>query len=420
MSITLMAYPMAFLIAPEEAKKEELRIKTVGNDKNKTIATENLKFIKVLTNITPNELERFMNEVGTFQYDPKHYFINSTNLDIKIENTEDFITFRISGTDNPSILLSSSEALFTDLDRIARRNVRVINNKETFYYNYTTNYESIKEIYAELKKQKAKQIRETDINELTATLKGQNIRYYKIEPDIRFMLEIEQKITIMDIGRFDQYSDQDISYRLTNLKIRTNIKTEEELKHLLESVKYGYYEGGQTPLRNSYADLKWVIKDGYYVAEFSGQNNTAIIKESEILFRKMNIAAKRDLRLVNEISTVIYTYNTNYTDKGILLNTLYEHGATEITENNDEISCKLFNMEMRYYKSETGAYTLDITQNSNKAECEDLIQDLNEEYGLNMQEITYNKIKERLQQENLNIDSETVLDDNTIVLTIDI
>ncbi len=420
MSITLMAYPMAFLIAPEEAKKEQLRIKTDDKNKNQSVATENLKFIKVMTNVENNELERFMTEVGTFQFDNKHFFVNSTNLDIKIEKIDDIITFSLSGTDNPTILLSSSEALFTDLDRIAHRNVRLINNKEIFYYNYTTNYTSIKEIYTELKKQKAKQIRETDTNELTANLKGQYIRYYKLLPDERFMLEVEQKVTIMDIGKFEQYSDQYNSYTLTNLKIKTNIKTEEELKHLLEQVRYGYYEGGQTPLRNSYADLKWVLKDGYYVAEFSGQNNTAITKEAEILFRKMNIAAKRDLRLVNETSTVIYTYNTNYTDKGVLLNTLYEHGATEITENNDEISCKLFNMEMKYYKNETNAYVLDITQNSNKAECEDVIHDLNEEYGLNMQEITYNKIKERLQQENLNLDSETVLDDNTIVLTIEI
>ena len=36
------------------------------------------------------------------------------------------------------------------------------------------------------------------------------------------------------------------------------------------------------------------------------------------------------------------------------------------------------------------------------------------EYG------TYNKIKERLEQENLRLESETVLDDNSIVLTIEI
>jgi hypothetical protein len=177
----------------------------------------------------------------------------------------------------------------------------------------------------------------------------------------------------------------------------------------------------QTPLKNSNATLNWVLKDGYYTAEFSGNNNAAITKEAEIIFRKMNIAAGRDLRSINDISTTVYTYSTNYTDKGILLNTLTEHGAEEICENGEDITCKLFGMEMVYYKKEKSeGYTLDITQISNISECQDLINDLNEEYGLNIQEMTYNKIKERLNQENLRLESETVMEDNSIVLTIDI
>ena len=51
MSITLMAYPMAFLINPEEAKNEKL--KRASDDKvvNEEVATENLRAIRVLTNI---------------------------------------------------------------------------------------------------------------------------------------------------------------------------------------------------------------------------------------------------------------------------------------------------------------------------------------------------------------------------------
>ena len=203
--------------------------------------------------------------------------------------------------------------------------------------------------------------------------------------------------------------------------MRTNIKKEDH-KCLIRKANYLYYsDNSSTPLKNSDATLNWVYKNGFYVAEFSGTNNAAINKEAEIIFRKLNIAAGRDLRLINDQSTIVYTYNTNYTDKGILLNTLTEHGATELVENGDEISCKLFGMEMVYYKKDTTCgYVLDITQVSNKGECEDVINDLNEEYGLNIQEMTYNKIKERLEQENMRLESESIMDDNSIVLTIDI
>lgn len=417
MSITLMAYPMAFLIAPEEVKDEGIKIK--NSDNNKNVATKNLKFIKVLTNITHGELTRLIDEIGAFELSKNHYYINTTNLDIKTEITGKYTTFTVSGTENSTILQTSAEAFFADLDRLTNRNVRLLGNTEIFYYNYTTDYENIREIYGNLKQENATQIFTTQNDEVVANLNGQSIKYYKVPELPTYMLEVEQKITIMNIGMNDE-SGQYASYGLTNLKIQTNIK-KNELRPLLKAAKYGFYEAnGQTPLRNSFATLNWVEKDGFYVAEFSGQNNTAITKEAEIIFRKMNIAAGRDLRKVNDVFTTVYTYNTNYTDKGVLINTLYEHGATEISENGDEVTCKLFNMEMKYYKQDNGAYSLDITQISNKSQCEDLINDLNEEYGLNIQEVTYNKIKERLQQENLQLESETVLEDNSIVLTIEI
>lgn len=420
MSITLMAYPMAFLIAPEEVKDEGIRIKNAEKDNNnKNVATKNLKFIKVLTNIKHGELSPLLSEIGAFELYPNHYYINTTKLDIQTEIVGKYTTFTVFGTENSTILQTSAEALFTDLDRITNRNVRLLGSQETFYYNYTTDYASVKDIYSNLKQENATQIFTTQNDEVVANLNGQSIRYYKSPDFSNYMLEVEQKVTIMNIGMTDE-TGQYASYGLTNLKIQTNIK-KDELRPLLKAAKYGFYEAnGQTPLRNSYATLNWVENDGFYVAEFSGQNNTAITKEAEIIFRKMNIAAGRDLRKVNDVFTTVYTYNTNYTDKGVLINTLYEHGATEISENDDVVTCKLFNMEMKYYRQESGAYSLDITQITNESQCQDVINDLNEEYGLNIQEVTYNKIKERLQQENLQLESETVLDDNSIVLTIEI
>ena len=125
--------------------------------------------------------------------------------------------------------------------------------------------------------------------------------------------------------------------------------------------------------------------------------------------------------MINDTMTAIYTYKTNYTDKGILLNTLTEHGAQDITEDGDEISCSLYGMSIVYKKLDgSNGYTLEITRVSDKSECEDVINDLNDEYGMNIQEMTYNKIKERLDKENMRLESETVMEDNSIVLTIEV
>ena len=421
MSITLVAYPMAFLINPEDAKSEKLRLAANEVEKNKTVATQNLKKIRVLTNITYQEIQSFMSQMGCPEQRMDIPFVLHNGLRVQWVNYGKYVVANLTGNFDSESLQVFGEEFFAQLDKVANRNVRIIDSSEYFYYQYDTSYQKIPEIYAALKKEGATEIFSTTDDEVVANLNGQSVKYFKDSNQETYTLEVEQKVTILNIGVSGAVQGTNITYGLTNLKIQTNIKPE-ELRGYLREANYLFYAADcQTPLKNSDATLNWVLKNGYYTAEFSGNNNAAITKEAEIIFRKLNIAAGRDLRLINDTFTAVYTYTTNYTDKGTLLNTLYEHGAEEIQENGEEVSCKLFGMEMIYYKKDgSSGYTLDVTQVSDKAECEDLINDLNDEYGLNIQEMTYNKIKERLAQENMRLESETVLEDNSIVLTIDV
>lgn len=410
---------MAFLIDPNEAKKETLKPATDNTEHNKAVAQGNLKAIKVLTNIKYDELPQILRFLDCSNKDDTSFFQNG--LRVKWINKGKYEIAYGYGCLNAEELRNNLEQMFAQMDKVTQRNVRLIESSEFFYNVYETGYTNVTDIYANLKKEGAKQIFATSDDEIVAILNDQNIKYYKPENEETFTLEVEQKVQILNIGLSGDYQGANVTYGLTNLKIKTNIK-KGELKKFLKAANYLYYEANsQTPLKNSNAALNWIYKNGYYTAEFEGSNNAAITKEAEIIFRKLNIAAGRDLRYINDVSTAIYTYKTNYTDKGVLLNTLTEHGAEEIAENNGEISCKLFGMEMVYYKkSDNDSYTLDITQISDKNTCVNVINDLNEEYGLNIQEITYNKIKERLDQENMRLESETVMDDNSIVLTIEV
>lgn len=420
MSITLMAYPMAFLISPEQAKKEKLR--RAADDKiNEKVASKTLRSIRVLTNLMLPQVKGLMLQIPNLPLGEYNYSF-STGLRVDWKAQGKFSSATLYGISDSQVLQKLGEEYFQNLDAVAMSNVRLIDSSEFFYYNYETSYSSLKDIYTNLKNEGAKQIYTTADDEVVAQVDGQNVRYFKVTGEQKYTLEVEQKVTIMNIGMGSDTQGTNVSFGgLTDLRIQTNIKPE-ELKTFLKASNYLYYEGNsQTPLKNSEATLNWILKDGFYVAEFSGSNNSAIIKEAEILFRKMNIAAGRDLRLINEQSTIVYTYTTNYTDKEMLLNTLTEHGATEIFQDNGEISCKLFGMKMIYHRQNSSdAYTLDITQVSDKGECQDMINDLNEEYGLNIQEMTYNKIKERLDKENMRLESESVLEDNSIVLTIEV
>ena len=58
-----MAYPMAFLISPEEAKKEKLKMASEEQKVNETVATQHLRSIRVLTNLLLPELKEFMTQI---------------------------------------------------------------------------------------------------------------------------------------------------------------------------------------------------------------------------------------------------------------------------------------------------------------------------------------------------------------------
>jgi hypothetical protein len=112
-------------------------------------------------------------------------------------------------------------------------------------------------------------------------------------------------------------------------------------------------------------------------------------------------------------------FETPFTDKEVLIKTLSEHGATNIYENKNNISCDCEVFHLNFYKMDDLPYKLIISTNPN-SNVDELLNDINNEYAINVQELSYNKIKERLEAQNLNIEEEEIYDDNTIVLTVNL
>lgn len=417
MSITLTAFPTAFLVSPDTAKKITLAqiADKIKNKKLKSLITNysSLRNIRILTNLRISETPRLMaafdevKRVGEFEYT----FKNGLNVEWKY--IDGYCCAILSAENTAKIVPKYGEELFKNLDKIKNVNVRDINSEEYFYYNYITEYTDADQIITELKMREAENIVKTSEKEIKATYNKQNIRYYQDYYTNRFILETEQKISLVNIGMDDS--------NLAMVEIKTNI-TPEEIKSLLNNFGYDFNEiTFETPLKMSSNIIEWSLKDNYYTAKLRNISSSHLKGEVEHLFAAMNKKAGRDLRITDNKSELTYTYKTNYTDKGVLLNTLTEHGAKKISETDDKISCELFGMQMSYTKdADNQAYNLVIERVTDKSECEGLISDLNDEYGLNIQEITYKKILDRIESESLHLEKEEVLEDNSILLTIEV
>lgn len=113
-------------------------------------------------------------------------------------------------------------------------------------------------------------------------------------------------------------------------------------------------------------------------------------------------------------------FKTTIIDKDTLIKTLEEHGATDIQDKNGTVLCTCEAFHLVFAKNdENSPYSMTATFNDEYG-LDTLVSDLGSEYAVNAQEVSYNKIKERLENQNLKISDEEVFDDNTIVLTIDL
>lgn len=128
-----------------------------------------------------------------------------------------------------------------------------------------------------------------------------------------------------------------------------------------------------------------------------------------------------DVHVIDEQHFIEKTFETPFVDKDLLMKTLEEHGVTDIHENEfGRITGKVDSYSLNFEKQEADKpYTLNISclETDN---AEEKIGDLSSEYALNVQENAYLNIVEKLKANNMEIEDEEVMDDNTIVLTVNL
>ena len=124
--------------------------------------------------------------------------------------------------------------------------------------------------------------------------------------------------------------------------------------------------------------------------------------------------------VITEKHFIEKTFETPFMDKEILKKTLEEHGVTIIEESESGISGRVDNYKLVFSKPEQDKpYNLIISclEHDN---AEEKVGDLSSEYAMNVQEDAYLHIIDKLKENNMQVEQEEVMDDNTIVLTVNI
>lgn len=158
------------------------------------------------------------------------------------------------------------------------------------------------------------------------------------------------------------------------------------------------------------------------VSESNSSREKAVEHIKEVMKKSIEAGqGVNNIHLENEeIQSICKEYQTVFLDREVLLKTLKEYGFDEFNENDEKIECKIADFTLEFFRNESSQpYTMKLSCTTD-CDTPQLINDVNNEYALNAQEETYIKIKERLEKKNMKIDSEEILEDDSIMLTINL
>ncbi|MBA2214181.1 hypothetical protein [Sellimonas intestinalis] len=110
---------------------------------------------------------------------------------------------------------------------------------------------------------------------------------------------------------------------------------------------------------------------------------------------------------------------TNYNDKELLVKTLRDFNAKRIKIDKENITCMIDRYSLEFLKGEKN-YIIELSKIKNPDRLIEELRCLDGLYKQNLQEQIYVKTKERIREQGMIIETEEVLEDNSIVLTVSV
>ncbi|OSA77134.1 hypothetical protein B2H86_03045 [Clostridium botulinum] len=225
----------------------------------------------------------------------------------------------------------------------------------------------------------------------------------------------------------------------SKIKMPTELKNEEEIMKTVELAgykinKYGNYI--RTEINEGKEFVTWEKENGIWNVVFSKYDSKEMIVDfimnlNNKAGRKVIYKSIEEMENRNDNSTTVKEilelpkvekeiFPTNFRDKDLLLKTLKECGACPKEISNEDIQCNTKECQLIFHKEEDGSYNVEIEDTSSLKNVFHHLSIIDEEYKHNVQEYTYKRVVEKLNETDMYIDNEEVLEDNSILLTVNI
>lgn len=204
------------------------------------------------------------------------------------------------------------------------------------------------------------------------------------------------------------------------VRVPSNFNTELELIHGLKQAGYDAVKFGssiKTHIDGEKVFFFWEFEDGRWVAVFSKHHEQTVL--TRFISALENSAGTKifgEKPNTNEESSA--EFSTNFRDAAMLIEALEELNARPTIRSNGTITCKIDRTELVFRQIGASPFMVEIKNSPSLEQAYHFLSDIDDDYKRCVQTAVYEKVKARATERNMAIESEEVLEDKTIVLTL--
>jgi hypothetical protein len=201
--------------------------------------------------------------------------------------------------------------------------------------------------------------------------------------------------------------------------VLTSFSTELELTRAVKKAGYDVIKFGtslKTHLDGEKTFFFWECVAGRWQANFSKSHDQAML--NRFIADVEKVMGTKVFGEQDKIKALATQFPTNFRDGALLIEALNEFGAKPIKKSNGDIVCKIDNSELLFKQDGDSPFTVEIKNSPQLEEVYRYLSDIDDDYKRCVQTAVYEKVMARAGERNLMVESEEVLADKTILVTL--
>jgi len=196
----------------------------------------------------------------------------------------------------------------------------------------------------------------------------------------------------------------------TELELARNV-----IKAGYDAVKFG--SSIKTHIDGEKSFFFWELVDGKWVAIFPKYQEQAVIDRFIVSVESI-VGQKVFGAFPDTTAQVSAQFPTNFRDGDLLMKALREFGAQPSLRTNGSILCKIENTALLFSRLGDSPYMLEVKNGPSLEQVYRYMSDIDDDYKRCVQTAVYEKIKARAAARDMAVESEEVLPDKTILITL--